>query len=312
MNSSAMASYPTSAQLRTHIELVETVERLECWREDQARRILLYGSFVGSIIEHHFSLDRTMPHARAHIRTLEEKGVSIANGTVFLADTLSGPKGRFTRTWHAPAGGLWGSMIYISTLLPRYRMLAPLAVGIACCEAMRAYGAANAVIRWINDVLIDGLKAGGFLAENFTGHNSGEEYCLLGFGINVNNREFPSALDHIATSLALKTGKPVDLQGFTTCFLAKLSWNLGLLYWWEAEELHRFSAAPDELEHPLISRWKDLSDALGRRVVFGFDVQTNPQYEAIVQSITGDGGLRLRLDDGTEVVEHSGEIRYLD
>lgn len=306
-----MASNPTPAKLRTHIEQVEMVERLGRWQEEQARRILLYGSFVGSIIEHHPSLDRTMPPARAHIETLEKRGVSIANGRVFIADTLSGSKGRFNRTWHAPAGGLWGSMIYITTLLPRYRMLVPLAVGVACCEAVRACGAANAVIRWINDVLIDGLKVGGFLAENFTGQNSGEEYCLLGFGINVNNQEFPVALDHIATSLSLKTGRQIDLQGFTTCFLAKLSWNLGLLYWWEAEELHRFSDAPDELEHPLISRWKDLSDALGRRVVFGFDVQTNPQYEATVQSITSDGGLRLQLDDGMEVVEHSGEIRYL-
>ena len=299
-------------RLRTHIDEVELPDRLRCWQEVQARRILYYGSFVGSVIEHHPSMDRTMPHARAHIEALETKGVSVANGTVFFSDTLSGSKGRFTRAWYAPSGGLWGSIIYISTLLPKYRLLAPLAVGVACCEALRASGAEMAVIRWINDVLINGLKVGGFLAENFCGQVSGEEYCLLGFGININNQEFPQALEHIATSLSRQTGEQIDLQGFGNCFLAKLSWNLGLLYWWEDQELKRFSADGEEPEHPLISRWKELSDAPGRRVVFGFDVLEKPQYRATVQSITNDGGLRLRLEDGTEVVEYSGEIRYLD
>ena len=253
-----------------------------------------------------------MPHARAHIEEREAQSISVVNGTVFLADTLNGSKGRFTRTWYAPFGGLWGSLIYISTLLPRYRLLAPLAVGVACCEAVRAHGAEGAVIRWINDVLLDGLKVGGFLAENFTGYRSGEDFCLLGFGINVNNQEFPKSLAPIATSLAQNTGRRIDLERFGTCFLGKLSWNLGLLYWWEAEQLAHLGEHRYTVEHPLIVRWKELSDTPGRRVVFGFDVQTKPQYEARVLSITNDGGLRLRLDDGTETVEHSGEIRYLE
>lgn len=306
-----MASQSTPGLLKIYIEQVELPGRLKDWRRDQAVRILHYGSFVGSVIERHQTLNRTMPHARAHIETLERKGGSVANGTVFIADKLSESRGRFSRTWFAPSGGLWGSIIYISTLLPRYRLLAPLAVGVACCEALRDSGAGGAVIRWINDVMVNGLKVGGFLAENFTGRHSGEDYCLLGFGINVNNQEFPKALGQIATSLSLQAGGNIDLERFTTCFLAKLSWNLGLLYWWEAQELDR-CYEDDEPEHPLISRWKGLSDTLERRVVFGFDVVTEPQYRATVQAITNDGGLRLQLEDGTEVVEYSGEVRYLD
>lgn len=307
-----MASPPTPDKLREYLEGEEFNQRLERWQKDQARLILHYGSFVGSVIEHRKTMDRTMPHARIHIEAQEKKSISVVNGTVFLADSLSGPKGRFTRVWCAPTGGLWGSIIYISTLLPRYRLLAPLAVGVACCEAMRASGASDAAIRWINDVLIGNRKVGGFLAENFSGSISREDYCLLGFGINVNNQKFPDHLDQIATSLSLETGRQIDLQEFATCFLAKLSWNLGLLYWWEAEELARLYEEEDREEHPLISRWKELSETLGRRVVFGFDVETEPQYEAMVKGITNDGGLRLELNDGTETVEHSGEIRYLD
>ena len=307
-----MASHPTPEGLKQYLYKKELPVRLEHWPEDQARLILQYGAFVGSAIEHHHTLARTMPHARVHIEAHEEKTISVVNGTVFLADSLSGSKGRFSRVWHSPRGGLWGSIIYISTLLPMYRMLAPLAVGVACCEAVRENGASDASIRWINDVLIGGRKVGGFLAENFSGPISGEDYCLLGFGININNQEFPDDLDQIATSLSLEVGRAIDLERFATCFLAKLSWNIGLLYWWEAQELARLYENGYQSEHPLICSWKDLSDSLGRRVLFGFDVQMQPQYEAVVKGITNDGGLRLELTDGTETVEHSGEIRYLD
>ena len=306
-----MVSHPTSEGLINYLKEKELPARLKCWQDRQARQIIEYGAFVGSVIEHHPQLDRTMPHARAHIEVQEELNISVINGTVFLADSLSGSKGRFTRVWHAPPGGLWGSVIYISTLLPKYRMLAPLAVGVACCEAMREYGADDASIRWINDVLIGDRKAAGFLAENFSGPVSGEDYCLLGFGINLNNQEFPDYLGQIATSLSLEVGGSVDLESFTTSFLAKLSWNIGLLYWWEAHELDRRYEDADPAEHPLINSWKEHSNTLGRRVMFGFDVQTAPQYEAVVHGITNDGGLRLKLDDGTETIEHSGEIRYL-
>jgi hypothetical protein len=46
-------------------------------------------------------------------------------------------------------------------------------------------------------------------------------------------------------------------------------------------------------------------------VTFGFDVMTAPQYEATVIGVESDGGLKMRFDDGSIKIEHSGEIRYL-
>jgi len=298
-------------RLKAYVEQIELPGRLSRWPRLQAEKILRYGSFVGSVIDQHEYLERAMVHARNHIERFEQSGASVANGTLITARTLSGSKGRFTRSWHAPPGGLWGCLIYISTLLPRYRLLVPLSLGVACCETLRGSGAPNASIRWVNDVLIDGRKAAGFLSENVTGTHSKEEYCLLGFGINANNEGFPQALETIATSLVQQLGVKIDLEEFSYRFLAKLSWNLGLLYWWEERELKR-GTDEDGLEHPLILRWKDLTDSLGRRVVFGFDVMSRPQYRAAVRSIANDGGLILVLEDGTEVIEYSGEIRYLD
>ncbi|MCG6929733.1 MAG: biotin--[acetyl-CoA-carboxylase] ligase [Desulfofustis sp.] len=305
-----MTRHLSMPRLQAYLKDTELPARSVLWPVEEAQKIIRYGSFVGSLVEHHRTLDRAMIHARAHIEGCERSNVSVTSGTVILADRLTGSKGRFTRTWYAPQGGLWGCMIYISTLLPRYRILVPLAVGIACCEAVREQGAEQAVIRWINDVLIDSRKVGGFLAENFTGHRSREDYCLLGFGININNSRFPDELDQIATSLKNRLGREVDIEQFTYCFLAKLCWNLGLLYYREQRELEAGNSDSAD-KHPLVARWLELSDSVGRPVVFGFDVRENPQYRATVTGITNDGGLLLKLDDGAEVVEHSGEIRYV-
>ena len=63
--------------------------------------------------------------------------------------------------------------------------------------------------------------------------------------------------------------------------------------------------------HPLIKRYRELCGSVGKKVRFGFDVMSAPQFTARVSGIGGDGGLQLRLEDGSALTEHSGEIRYL-
>lgn len=301
----------SAARLISYIRDVELPAREKFWPEAEARLILRLGATVGSVIEHHAELHRSMLQARSHISASEREGRSVASGTTILADRLTGSKGRFTRHWHAPEGGLWGSTIYVNTLLPQSRLLLPLAAGIACCEAVRESGAQDAVIRWINDVLIGGMKVAGFLTESFSGEGSREEYCLIGFGVNVNNEHFPGEIGATATSLGRRLGRPVDLETFAYCFLAKLSWNIGLLHYYEEVVVPELPSAVTGSGHPLIRRWRELSDSAGKRVMFGFDVMTSPQYLATVSGISEDGGLQLLLEDGSEITEYSGEIRYL-
>lgn len=276
-----------------------------------AEKILRFGSFVGSVIECHRNLDRAMNHARSIIDDVEGKGGSVASGTVILADTMRGSKGRFDRVWHAPEGGVWGCLLHADTLLPQSRGFIPMAVGLSCCQAIHAIGGTDATLRWVNDVLIGGKKIAGFLVESTVGPVYGELYNLVGFGININNRTFPPELSDIAVSLCEVLGGDVDIRVFTTLFLAKLAWNFGIIHYEEARGLdgEKFSGANGI--HLLLDNWLRLSDTVGRRVRYGFDVCTNPQYDAHVLGLEPDGGLRMRLDDGSTIVEHSGEIRYL-
>ena len=72
------------------------------------------------------------------------------------------------------------------------------------------------------------------------------------------------------------------------------------------------TATAPEGSHPLLDLWQRLSDIQGRRVLFGYDVQRQPLFQALVQGMDKEGGLLLKLDDGSMIAENSGEIIYLD
>ncbi|BCO10089.1 hypothetical protein GF1_24650 [Desulfolithobacter dissulfuricans] len=268
-------------------------------------KIYRYGAVVGSVIEQHTRLDRCMDRLRELIRSAEEEGSTLASGTVVLAGALNGSNGRFDRNWYAPPGGLWLALAWADTLLPRYAGLLPLAVGVACCETARFLQVEKAAIKWVNDIHVQGRKLCGVLSQTHISP-AGERFYLLGIGMNVNNSCFPAELEGTATSVALETGREVDLGLAARCLLARLSWNLGLVHYQEELELEN-----DREEDLVLAGWRRLSDSVGKRVRYGFDVQRSPLYEARVEAVDNQGGLVLRLDDGGRLVEYSGEIVYL-
>lgn len=276
-----------------------------------AQTIFRYGGFVGSIIQSFSKLDRAMDYCRSHIDQMEKEDRSVASGSVVLADRLDRSKGRFRRVWHAPKGGLWGCMILVNTFLSEAINFLPLALGVSCCEAIREAGVETATIRWVNDVLIDDKKVGGFLVEGYRAPLGLEEYSLVGFGINVANKTFPEELKTTAISLSRALGGPVDPDHFCLGYLAKLSWNIGLICYEEQQKLTTGNYSGPNGSHLLLEKWKQLSDTIGKYVVYGYDVIEKPQYRATVTGVNNDGGLIMRLDDGNEIVEHGGEIRYL-
>ncbi|SDO90595.1 BirA family transcriptional regulator, biotin operon repressor / biotin-[acetyl-CoA-carboxylase] ligase [Desulforhopalus singaporensis] len=273
-------------------------------------KVVGYGLQVGSVIRCHPTLPRAMDHARDLIVRESAAGRSFASGTVIIAETMTKSKGRFTRSWHAPPGGLWGCMVHANTLLPQSRHFIPMAVGVACCEAVGELGCEPAAIRWVNDVLIEGRKVAGFLVEGYTEPGFKEEFNLVGFGINVNNSSFPPDLSGTAGSVSDYLGREVDLTDFGVSFLARLAWNIGLLYHEEERELAGKPFSGRGGIHALLARWLELSDTIGQDVIYGFDVVTNPQYPARVVGVDDSGGLILELEDGHRKTEYSGEVRY--
>ncbi len=303
------------------IEEEEIPLRSRSFSPDVMKAVLRYGASIGSVIEQHGQISRGADYARKHIRAAEENNRSFHSGTIILADEMIQSKGRFNRFWHAPKGGLWMTLVMVNTLLPESSLLLPMAAGVACCEVIRHYGI-NAQIKWVNDTLINNKKVSGILTETFTGASSGEDYVLIGIGINANNDEFPAELSDTATSIKSCLNKEINLTEITVRLIVKLRWNIGLLLYEEneylekhggiAHENNRESGNSPDAEHLLLESYKSLSDIFNRRVLFGFDVQKNPQFEAKVIDLDRTGGLILEMIDSSRIIQHSGEIIYLD
>lgn len=88
------------------------------------------------------------------------QATNVADGTVLLADEQLSGKGRLGRTWTAPAGS---QVIFSVLLLPEsleHLGTLPLAAGLAGTDSIE-----GTVLKWPNDVHIDGNKLCGILAE---------------------------------------------------------------------------------------------------------------------------------------------------
>ncbi len=237
----------------------------------------------------------------------EAKGEVLAAGTTVLADTLSQSQGRFTRHWYAPLGGIWLTTAWPDILLPEFSRLLPFAVGLACCRAVRTYGL-DARLKWVNDVLVQGKKIAGVLCNSVI--RCGDQYHLLGIGLNANNQDFPQELNGIATSIVNKLGQQVGLAELTGRLLAELSWAIGLLHYDEEQALQERLFCEEGYSSLLLKNWRQLSDTPGQQIEYGFDIQEKPLYQATAIDIDPCGGLIMEFEDGTRVVEYSGEIIY--
>ncbi|MEN8133937.1 MAG: biotin--[acetyl-CoA-carboxylase] ligase [Thermodesulfobacteriota bacterium] len=311
----------SAARIEQFIRAEEIGLRNQSFPLETVLAVFRYGAPIASTIQRHDKLERGMAHAKSLILDHEESGCSFPSGLVITANELTDSRGRFRRYWHAPTGGLWMTAVLVNTLLPASTALYSLAPGVAACETIRE-DIPGARLKWINDVHVGGRKICGILVETMRGA-SGEEYILLGVGINVNNEQFPKELADLAVSYKQLLGYEMDVNRLAVRFLAKLSWNIGLLHYEEERILaeHGRDALDDPArlaevlggkDHLLVKRWRQLSDTEGRRVRFGHNVQEKPQFEATVKAINGDASIILELDDGSTVTENSGEIVYLD
>lgn len=145
-------------------------------------------------------------------------------GTVVIADEQTGGKGRLGRSWVSPPG----VNLYLSLILrpPVTTAAAPqlnLLAAVAVADAILAVSGLTPSIKWPNDVLVDGKKVCGILAEMQT--EAGVlRSVVLGIGINVNAplSAFPLELHDKASSLFLTGGRVIERTAFTAALLTHL------------------------------------------------------------------------------------------
>ena len=134
------------------------------------------------------------------------------NGTLVITDRQTQGKGRMGREWISPAySNLYFSVLLRPSIVPQTASWIPLVAGVALAKGIHAYTGLSPRIKWPNDLLINGKKAGGILIEL---HIEGDRISrlVLGIGINVNMTRFPEEIAPIATSLKKELGHPIHRE----------------------------------------------------------------------------------------------------
>ena len=156
------------------------------------------------------------------------------HGTVYFADEQLAGRGRGEHAWRSAAGeGLYVSVL-LRQGLPSTRLhILPLSAGLAAADAIRSVSGLSIDLRWPNDLLIAGRKAGGILVEARTealGAGSVIAFAVVGIGINVHQRSFAPGLSTPATSLDLEAGRRIRRKPLLVSLLKSLEREtLGLL-----------------------------------------------------------------------------------
>ena len=139
-------------------------------------------------------------------------------GLVVVAEQQTSGRGRLDRSWSSPprAGLTLSALVRPELPAARWPWL-PLLTGLAVATAVREQAELDAVLKWPNDVLVDGRKVCGVLAEV-----PQPGAAVLGIGLNVTTRadELPTAT---ATSLQLAGGATTDRDTLLRAVLRALT-----------------------------------------------------------------------------------------
>ncbi len=150
-----------------------------------------------------------------------------------IATTQTEGYGTHQRHWASPEGGFYGTLCFHWPVCHK-NLLPFLPLGTAYAVAVTMERIINDAIpplqiKWINDVLWNGKKISGTLAETM-GINQENTWiqCLVGIGINVNNIPHEQA-SYATTSLFHETKKKYDLFTIRVHLEKQLQETFGLL-----------------------------------------------------------------------------------
>ena len=215
-------------------------------------------------------------------------------GTVYLADAQTAGRGRLGRPWASAGEGLYVTYhlaVRESPTVPLYAVVAALAVSDAIRET--AHLATN--LKWPNDVLYQGRKLAGILAEAV--HHERVD-VFLGIGVNLRAGAIPPELAATATSVESEAAATTPSREE---LLAALSSALER----HVSQLARSPAV-------VIEQWRSRLVTIGQRVRLTAASRTpgtpGEVHEGEAVDVSPRGELIVRLADGTLASYAAGDV----
>lgn len=243
-------------------------------------------------VECHDEIDSTNLRAKQLAELGEPEGMLV------VADKQTAGRGRRGRGWTSEAGvGIYMSYILRPSLPPSKVSGVTLVTALAMCQAISQVCGVQPLIKWPNDVILDGKKVCGILTE-MSSEIQYVHYAVTGIGVNANQTEFAEDIREHATSIYLQTGKWVPRAKLTAAF-AKCFGE----YYAVFERDGNLRSLIEEYDHILANRDKEVL------VYHGMVEDAKPEDIArgIARGINEDGSLLVEID-GTLQAVRSGEV----
>lgn len=169
--------------------------------------------WAGCEIYYFDSIDSTNTKAKE----LAEEGHP--SGTLVVADRQTAGKGRRGRSWESPTGiGIFMTLMLKPEINPNNASMLTLVAAMATTRAIRRVTGVPAMIKWPNDIVMNGKKVCGILTE-MSAQFDYINHIVIGIGINVHNEEFPEEIAQTASSLFLESGQHIHRASLIEAFL---------------------------------------------------------------------------------------------
>lgn len=161
---------------------------------------LMHTEWVAKEVLYFDTIDSTNTKAQE----LAEKGYP--SGTLVVADKQESGKGRRGRSWVSLSGtGIFMTLMIKPDINPNNASMLTLVAALAVAKAITSVTGEEAMIKWPNDIVVNGKKVCGILTEM----NAQFDYInhiVVGIGINVHNESFPEEISQMASSLMIEAG----------------------------------------------------------------------------------------------------------
>jgi BirA family biotin operon repressor/biotin-[acetyl-CoA-carboxylase] ligase len=223
-----------------------------------------------------------------------------AEGVLVLAHSQNAGRGRLGRRWLSPKG----AGLYLSVLLRPERLMAGLplitiASGLAAAMAVEITTGIRLQLKWVNDLVSQGRKVGGILAELQTQPltNKSEvagfhQALVVGIGINISSKgvELPQELSGKVQWLEDIAPQSVDRNLLVSQIAYELEQALNLI--WAGQT------------SAILDAWRCYSATLGETVKAEVG---DSMIEGLAVDITDSGALLVKTTSGMHEL-HAGEV----
>ena len=144
----------------------------------------------------------------------------VEDGTLLIAETQTGGKGRLGRRWESPLGGIFMSLVLKPYIDPSRVPGLALITGYSIARTLGNIYCIPTKVKWPNDVLVNGRKIAGILCE-MRAELDAVSHVIVGVGINANVEIslLPEEIKHKSSSLKEELGQSVDRNSLVASIL---------------------------------------------------------------------------------------------